>query len=48
MAIGALRELRERGLSIPRDISVTGFDNIPLTEFCEPPLTTVHGPRSSR
>jgi DNA-binding LacI/PurR family transcriptional regulator len=45
MAIGALRELRERGLSIPRDISVTGFDNIPLTEFCEPPLTTVHVPR---
>jgi LacI family transcriptional regulator len=45
MAIGALRELRERGLRVPRDISVTGFDNIPLTEFCEPPLTTVHVPR---
>jgi LacI family transcriptional regulator len=45
IAIGALRELRERGLSIPRDISVTGFDNIPLTGFCEPPLTTVHVPR---
>jgi DNA-binding LacI/PurR family transcriptional regulator len=45
VAVGALRELRERGLSIPRDISVTGFDNIPLTEFCEPTLTTVHVPR---
>ena len=42
MAIGALREVRERGMTVPRDISVTGFDNIPLTEFCEPLLTTVH------
>jgi LacI family transcriptional regulator len=45
MAVGVLRELRERGIRIPRDISVTGFDNIKLSEFCSPALTTVHIPR---
>jgi LacI family transcriptional regulator len=44
-AVGALRELRERGLRVPQDISVTGFDNIKLSEFCCPALTTVHIPR---
>jgi LacI family transcriptional regulator len=44
-AVGALRELRERGLRVPQDISVTGFDNIKLSEFCYPALTTVHIPR---
>jgi DNA-binding LacI/PurR family transcriptional regulator len=45
MAVGALRELRERGLHVPQDVSVTGFDNIKLSEFCYPALTTVHIPR---
>lgn len=45
MAVGVLRELRERGLRVPRDVSVTGFDNIRLSEYCDPPLTTVHIPR---
>ena len=45
MAIGVLRQLRERGLSVPKDVSVTGFDNINLSQFCYPPLTTVHIPR---
>jgi DNA-binding LacI/PurR family transcriptional regulator len=45
MAVGALRELRERGMRVPQDISVTGFDNIRLSEFCYPALTTVHIPR---
>jgi DNA-binding LacI/PurR family transcriptional regulator len=45
MAVGALLELRERGIQVPRDISVTGFDNIELAEFCFPALTTVHIPR---
>jgi LacI family transcriptional regulator len=44
-AVGALRELRERGLRVPQDISVTGFDNVKLAEFCQPALTTVHIPR---
>ena len=45
MAVGAMRELRERGLRVPQDISVTGFDNVKLSEFCCPALTTVHIPR---
>jgi len=45
MAAGALRELRDQGLKVPQDVSVTGFDNIKLSEFCYPPLTTVHIPR---
>jgi DNA-binding LacI/PurR family transcriptional regulator len=44
-AVGALHELRERGLRVPLDISVTGFDNVKLSEFCYPTLTTVHIPR---
>ena len=45
MAVGVLREVREQGLRVPEDISVTGFDNIKLSEFSYPPLTTVHIPR---
>jgi len=45
MAVGVLRELRERGVRVPEDISVTGFDNIKLAEFCSPALTTAHIPR---
>jgi len=45
MAVGALRELRENGLRVPQDLSVSGFDNIDLAQFCYPALTTVHIPR---
>jgi len=45
MAMGALHELREAGLRVPRDVSVTGFDNIRLAEVSYPPLTTLHIPR---
>jgi DNA-binding LacI/PurR family transcriptional regulator len=40
-----MKEVRERGLRIPEDVSVTGFDNVKLSEFCDPALTTVHIPR---
>ena len=45
MAVGALRELREGGLRVPGDISVTGFDDISMAQFSFPPLTSVHIPR---
>lgn len=45
MAVGALREVRERGLRVPEDVSVTGFDNVNLAQYCHPALTTVHIPR---
>ncbi|MYS84037.1 LacI family DNA-binding transcriptional regulator [Embleya scabrispora] len=41
MAIGILRALREHGLRVPEDVSVTGFDDIDLSAFTGPPLTTV-------
>lgn len=44
MAMGAIRRCRELGLRIPADISITGFDDIPSSEFLDPPLTTVAQP----
>jgi DNA-binding LacI/PurR family transcriptional regulator len=44
-AVGVLRELRNRGLSVPEQISVTGFDNIQIAEFSSPSLTTINIPR---
>jgi LacI family transcriptional regulator len=41
MALGAIRALRERGLRVPGDVSVVGFDDIPEAAYFEPPLTTV-------
>jgi DNA-binding LacI/PurR family transcriptional regulator len=41
MAIGVLRALSEGGRSVPGDLSVTGFDDIPESGFLIPPLTTV-------
>ncbi|MFB9956530.1 substrate-binding domain-containing protein [Cellulomonas denverensis] len=41
MAAGLIRALSEAGLRVPRDVSVVGFDDIPLAEFLWPPLTTV-------
>ena len=45
MAVGVLHELRAQNVKVPQEISVTGFDNIGLSEFSSPPLTTVHIPR---
>lgn len=41
MAIGAIKAVKEAGLSVPEDISVIGFDDIKLAQFVEPPLTTI-------
>jgi DNA-binding LacI/PurR family transcriptional regulator len=41
MALGVLRALWEAGRSVPGDVSVVGFDDIPEAEFLVPPLTTV-------
>lgn len=41
IAIGAIRALGERGLRVPDDIAVTGFDDILAARFVNPPLTTV-------
>ncbi|BFP52438.1 LacI family DNA-binding transcriptional regulator [Streptomyces fimicarius] len=44
MAVGALQALERRGVRVPEDIAVTGFDGIPLSRIVRPPLTTVRQP----
>jgi len=44
IALGALREAHIRNINIPRELSVTGFDDMPIAELGNPPLTTVHFP----
>lgn len=44
IAIGAMRALTEAGCRIPEDVAVVGFDDLPLCEFLNPPLTTIHVP----
>lgn len=42
MALGALRALHAKGMHVPGEISVVGYDDLPESRFFEPPLTTVH------
>lgn len=44
MAVGAYRAARELGLTIPDDLSVVGFDDLEISSFLTPPLTTVFQP----
>ncbi len=44
MAIGALRAIYEAGLSVPDDIALVGFDDLPNSAFANPPLTTIRQP----
>jgi len=43
-AIGAIRAFHEAGLRVPEDVSVVGFDDIPIAVHNNPPLTTVRQP----
>lgn len=44
MAIGAMKGLKSKGLKIPQDISITGFDDLEVSRYVDPPLTTVSQP----
>ncbi len=44
IALGAIRAIRDRGLTVPDDIAVVGFDDMPLASSADPPLTTVRQP----
>jgi LacI family repressor for deo operon, udp, cdd, tsx, nupC, and nupG len=47
MALGVIRAARRRGLSVPGDVSVVGYDDAPMMEFTDPPLTTIRQPVSA-
>jgi len=44
VALGAIGALREAGLRVPDDVSVVGFDDIPLAAYFDPPLTSIRVP----
>jgi len=44
MAVGAMQAIQEAGLRVGADLAVTGFDDLPMTRFLSPPLTTVRLP----
>ncbi len=44
VALGALKAIRAAGLSVPQDLALVGFDDAPLSEFIDPPLTTMRLP----
>lgn len=44
LAIGAMAACREAGQAVPADISIMGFDDLPVAQFCHPKLSTIHVP----
>jgi LacI family repressor for deo operon, udp, cdd, tsx, nupC, and nupG len=47
MAIGAINAAKARGIKVPQQLSIMGFDNSPFAETYDPPLSTVHQPFDS-
>jgi DNA-binding LacI/PurR family transcriptional regulator len=41
IAISAIRALNDRGIRVPQDVSVVGYDDVPLAQYTHPALTTV-------
>ncbi len=46
MAIGAMQACREAGMTLPTDMSIVGFDDIPVAAYTHPRLSSVHQPRN--
>jgi DNA-binding LacI/PurR family transcriptional regulator len=44
MAIGAMQYVQAQGLRVPQDVSIVGFDDVPISKMCNPKLTTIHQP----
>lgn len=47
MAVGVYQALYQRGLRVPDDVAVVGYDDIQLAQYLMPPLTTIHQPKDS-
>jgi DNA-binding LacI/PurR family transcriptional regulator len=48
LAMGVLEAARERGISVPHQLSVTGFDDVPEAALADPPLTTIRQPHNQK
>ena len=48
VALGAIEALRERGMHVPDDIGVVGYDDIILGNYFRPKLTTIHQPKETQ
>jgi len=48
LALGAMKVAKDRGMAVPGDVSVVGFDDVPKPAAALPPLTTVPPGRSSK
>ncbi|MDD5597830.1 MAG: substrate-binding domain-containing protein, partial [Victivallaceae bacterium] len=46
MALGAIQAIKESGKSIPEELAVVGFDDIPISNMAQPALTTIRQPRN--
>jgi DNA-binding LacI/PurR family transcriptional regulator len=44
LALGAMRAIKDKGLNVPEDIAVIGYDDIPMASYCDPSLTTIRQP----
>lgn len=44
IAIGAIKALKEKGIDVPEKVKITGFDDIQISQYLDPPLTTVRQP----
>jgi len=42
LAVGALMALREHGIRVPEEVKLVGYDNISLTQYTSPPISTIH------
>jgi LacI family transcriptional regulator/LacI family repressor for deo operon, udp, cdd, tsx, nupC, and nupG len=45
VAVGVLLSCRDHGIAVPQQLSVIGFDDIPVAQYVSPPLTTIHQPK---
>ncbi len=48
MAVGSIQAINNRGLRVPQDISIVGFDDIKFAEYLDPPLTTIRQPANQK